>query len=175
MRLVTGGTGLLGSFLLCRLFHENKPARVLKRTTSSFFQLRMAFEFMKISEKIDFNQFLDFFEWVDSDLRDLPDLEECLDSVDEIFHLAALVSFNKHTNKDLPDVNLNGTKNLVNLALKLKIPAFHFVVKSTESSFAGTQMDEKSLTGMVVLSIFLQLNRRARTVKRRRFFNFASL
>lgn len=144
MRLVTGGTGLLGSYLLCRLFLENKPARVLKRKTSNFFQLRMAFEFLKIAEKISFDDFIYFFEWKDADLRDIQGLEESMQGIDEIFHLAALVSFNKDTNNDLPDVNLNGTKNLVNLAIKLKIPLFHYVssIASLSRNNAGVMTEE---------------------------------
>ena len=82
MRLITGGTGLLGSYLLCRMYLEGKPARVLKRKTSSFFQLRMAFEFLKINEKVSFDDFLNFFEWKDADLRDLPALEDSLQGID---------------------------------------------------------------------------------------------
>lgn len=140
MRLVTGGTGLLGSYLLCRLFLENKTARVLKRPKSNFFQLRMAFEFMKIGDKVSFDNFLKFFEWKDADIRDIVDLEESLEGIDEIFHLAALVSFNKDTNNDLPDVNLNGTKNLINLALKHQIPTFHYV-----SSIASLNRNEQGI------------------------------
>jgi nucleoside-diphosphate-sugar epimerase len=140
MRLVTGGTGLLGSYLLCRLFQEKKTARVLKRKNSSFYQLRIAFEFMYPGKQISFEDFIPFFEWKDVDIRDFNDLEESLDGVDEIFHVAALVSFNKNTDKELPDVNLNGTRNLVNLAIKLHIPAFHYV-----SSIASLNRNEKGI------------------------------
>jgi dihydroflavonol-4-reductase len=144
MKLITGGTGLLGSYLLCRFYLENIPARVLKRDTSNFFQLRMAFEFMNLGKKVSFDEFLKFFEWKDADLRDLPGLEESLEGIDEIFHLAALVSFNKDTNNDLPDVNLNGTKNLVNLAIKLKIPVFHYVssIASLSRNNEGVMTEE---------------------------------
>jgi dihydroflavonol-4-reductase len=140
MRLITGGTGLLGSYLLCRSFLENKPARILKRSSSSFYQLRLAFEFMELSKKISFEDFIKFFEWKDADLRDFSALEDALEGVTEIFHIAALVSFNKNTNKELPDVNLNGTRNLVNLAIKHNIQKFHYV-----SSIASLNRNEQGI------------------------------
>ncbi|MBL7206062.1 MAG: NAD-dependent epimerase/dehydratase family protein [Candidatus Aenigmarchaeota archaeon] len=88
MILITGASGFVGSELVKELVKRKKRVRCLLR------------------KKKDINT-----EVVYGDLRDKKSIEDAVKGVDTVIHLGALILGSK---EELIDVNIKGTKNLVN-------------------------------------------------------------
>jgi dihydroflavonol-4-reductase len=69
-------------------------------------------------------EIFDGVEWVDGDVLDVVALEEAMEGVDTVIHSAAIVSFIKKDRKDMYQVNVEGTANVVNMALEKKVRRF---------------------------------------------------
>lgn len=57
-------------------------------------------------------------EWVEGDLLDVSALDEMLTDVEEVYHCAAMVSFQPADRNKMMQTNVTGTANLVNAALR---------------------------------------------------------
>ncbi len=101
MNLVTGGTGFLGSHLLRKLVNVGQPVRALYRTA-------IPSQVEDIQHKI---------EWVKGDVLDVSALEDAMQGVEKVYHCAGLVSFRPGEEARLMKVNVEGTANVVNLAI----------------------------------------------------------
>lgn len=109
--LVTGATGFIGATLVRRLLKEGNTIGVLSRDET---KLDTSFK-----EKVKIYK---------ADISDLASLEFSLSSindVDVIFHLAACIDYSASKEK-LFQVNVEGTSNLLNLAVKHGIKKFVF-------------------------------------------------
>jgi dihydroflavonol-4-reductase len=104
MILVTGGTGFLGSYLLQHLVEKGMAVRAIRRSHKAIPWIAPA-----IIEKV---------EWVDGDILDVVALQEAMEGVDTVIHSAAIVSFVKKDRKEMYQVNVDGTANVVNMALE---------------------------------------------------------
>jgi len=107
MILVTGGTGFLGSYIIKHLVEKGYRVRALRRTN-------------KIPSWIDapvFNK----VEWVEGDVLDVVSLEDAMEGVDVVIHSAAIVSFAKKDRKAMYQTNVEGTANVVNIALEKNV------------------------------------------------------
>ncbi len=104
MILVTGGTGFLGSYLIKNLVEKGLPVRALQRTDNFPFYIPRS-----IYDKV---------EWIKADVLDLVSLDDAMKNVDSIIHTAAIVSFSKDRRKEMYQVNVEGTENVVNMALE---------------------------------------------------------
>ena len=109
MIFVTGGTGFLGTHLLRTLVKQGLNVRALKRKNSV-----ISLE-EESSKKID---------WVEGDILDIDSLEKNISIGDEIYHCAGLISFSSRSKYSLMKVNVEGTANMVNVALDKKIKKF---------------------------------------------------
>lgn len=105
MIAVTGANGLLGSFIVRKLIEEEKEFVALKRSGSDVSLLS------DVASKI---------KWIDADVTNPVALEEAFANVTHIVHAAAVVSFNPKLSKKLFDVNVTGTRNVVNACLASK-------------------------------------------------------
>ncbi len=107
MILVTGGTGFLGSYIIKQLVEKGYGVRAIRRSnnTPSW-----------ISADI-FNK----VEWVEGDVLDVVALEDAMEGVDAIIHSAAVVSFAKKGRRNMYQVNVEGTANVVNMALEKNV------------------------------------------------------
>ena len=101
--LVTGGTGFLGSYLLRYLVEQGVDVRATRRANSP----------MRLVDNIK-----DKVEWVEADVLDVVALEEAMQGIDCIYHCAAVVSFDPKEAKILKQINVEGTANVVNMALR---------------------------------------------------------
>ena len=105
--LVTGGTGFLGSYLLRYL---------VQKGYNNIFAIRRATSKMDLVEPIE-----DKIQWVECDILDVKGLEKAMVGVEQIYHAAAMVSFEAKHRKRMHQVNIQGTANVVNLALENNI------------------------------------------------------
>ena len=117
MIFVTGGTGLVGAHLLFELTSAGKRVKALKRKTSDLQQVLKTFSCYAENPK----ELFDRIEWVDGDILDYFVLEKILQGVTEIYHCAAIVSFDSKERQKMISNNVEGTANLVNAALENKV------------------------------------------------------
>ena len=66
-------------------------------------------------------------EWVEGDVQDIPSLDLAMQDCDRVYHAAALVSFTTKDVKKMLDINVQGTANIVNVALSHKIKKLAYV------------------------------------------------
>ena len=108
--LVTGATGFVGSYLLRLLIKNAYSVRALKRADSP----------MDLVQDLNDSQ----VEWVEADVTDLAALETAFAGITEVVHCAAMVSFHPKDYRRMRQVNVNGTANMVNLALDFGVKKF---------------------------------------------------
>ena len=120
MIFVTGGTGMVGAHLIYDLVLKGEKVRALKRPGSSLQRIDKIFSFYCA----DYESLLQGIEWVEGDLLDKDGLVELLKGVDQIYHAAAIVSFDSRERDEIIYNNCEGTANLVDLALSMGIPRF---------------------------------------------------
>lgn len=114
MILLTGGTGLVGSHLLFELASGGRKVRALKREGSNTATVRRLFSWYDPQQG---DELFDNIQWVDGDVNDIVSLQECMVNVEYIYHCAAMVSFLPEDRQTMMKVNVEGTANLVNVAL----------------------------------------------------------
>ena len=112
--LVTGGTGFLGSYLLRHL---------VQRGHNNIFAIRRKNSRMDLVKEVE-----NKIQWVECDVLDVVGLEKVMEGVHQVYHCAAMVSFGgKKDRKKMHQVNVEGTANVVNLALESKIEKMVYV------------------------------------------------
>src|SRR5690606_24073203 len=131
MVLVTGASGFLGSELVYQLLEKGEYVRALKRENSLIPPL------LKNRAGI---------EWVNADILDYFALEDALEDISEVYHCAAMISFDPADKKKLYQVNAEGTANIVNLCLEKKIKKMLHVssVAAVGEAKPGQQVTEKN-------------------------------
>lgn len=105
--LVTGGTGFLGSYIIKELVEKGYAVRALRRSK-------------KLPAWIP-SATLEKVEWVEGDVLDVIALEEAMDGIEIVIHSAAIVSFVKKDRNEMYQVNVEGTANVVNIALEKNV------------------------------------------------------
>ncbi len=121
MILITGGTGFLGAHLLYRLVHNGKKIRALKRSGSSMDLVDRVFK------RNNATALLQSIEWFEVDLPDMYALSEAFKGVTHVYHTAAMVSFDPSDRDLMMKTNIEGTANVVNIALEKNIDKLCFV------------------------------------------------
>ena len=111
MILVTGGTGLVGAHLLLHLVENNEPIRAIYRNGKSIQKTKSLFSQYKKES------FFEKIEWVEADIIDIPSLELVFENVEQVYHCAALISFDPKDEDLLRKINIEGTANIVNFCL----------------------------------------------------------
>ncbi|NQY28640.1 MAG: NAD-dependent epimerase/dehydratase family protein [Flavobacteriaceae bacterium] len=117
MILVTGGTGLLGAHLLYRLVAQGNSVRAVYRDTSKFEAVKRIFSYYSEIPDVLFGK----IEWVNADITDVPALDIAFDTISQVYHCAADLSFNPKNYSQSRQVNVVGTANIVNLCLSNKV------------------------------------------------------
>lgn len=141
MILVTGGTGLVGAHLLYHLLIENNSVKAIHRKKSDLNAVKNVFSYYSDDFEVIFNK----IEWVEADITDVYSLEKAFENVTEVYHSAALVSFNPKDYKAMRKINIEGTSNIVNLCIDKKIKKLCFVssIATIEKSLKNDSIDEE--------------------------------
>ncbi|HTF29692.1 MAG TPA: NAD-dependent epimerase/dehydratase family protein [Flavitalea sp.] len=102
---MTGGTGFLGAYIIRELVEKGYTVRALRRgkKQSPFYIPSHIFE------KVD---------WIEGDILDVIALEEAMAGIDAVIHAAAKVCFNPGDRSEMYKSNIEGTANVVNVALE---------------------------------------------------------
>lgn len=103
MILVTGGAGLLGAALITQLLDQGKKVRAIYNKTPL----------------PNFNSIN--IEQLQCNILDVVGLEEAMMGIEEVYHCAAIVTFNPKRKMEMFKINIEGTANMVNIALEAGI------------------------------------------------------
>lgn len=140
MILVTGGTGLVGAHLLYKLSLDNDVVKAIHRKNSDLQAVKKVFSYF--SE--DFEALFDKIKWIEADITDIFALEIAFEDITEVYHSAALISFNPKDYKKMRKINIDGTANVVNFCIDKKVTKLCFVssVAAVGKSLNGKPIDE---------------------------------
>jgi dTDP-L-rhamnose 4-epimerase len=123
--LITGGAGFLGSHLVDALLQQGHTVRVYDSLTP---QVHPAGLPGYLAREIDFTR---------GDMRDLDSLCQAVRGVDVVFHLAAAVGVGQSMYEiaHYVGVNTQGTANLLQVLLDMKVPIEKLIVASSMSIY----------------------------------------
>ncbi len=126
MTIVTGGSGLVGRELIARLLAKGEPVTALYHKTPL----------------PDFESAL--LKQVSCDILDITGLEAIMQGAEQVYHCAAVVTFNPARREELFRINVEGTANVVNAALNCGIRKMLYVssVAALGRIREGVQIDE---------------------------------
>lgn len=134
MILVTGGTGLVGSHLLYHLTSQGHKVKAIYRSNSNLEEVKKVFRFYHEA----YQRYYNLIDWVEADLADYFALEQALEGVKQVYHAAAMVSFNPGESEKMLQTNTQGTANLMNACLACNIEKVCYV---SSISSLGKQID----------------------------------
>jgi dihydroflavonol-4-reductase len=120
MIIVTGGTGLLGSHLLYELVKNGKEVTAIRRSEKNIPGVEQVFGYYSETP----GELLERIHWVQADMLNYPDMLEVMEGVDEVYHCAAIVSFDPSQHAEMIQSNTLGTANLVNAAIENGVSKF---------------------------------------------------
>ncbi|MHA1943360.1 MAG: NAD-dependent epimerase/dehydratase family protein, partial [Candidatus Thorarchaeota archaeon] len=115
--LVTGATGFLGGRIISKLLEEAHDVIALVRTTSNCEGLPKSIEIRE------------------ADLFDIPSLENAVQGVDAVIHLAAYFDFYPSDEELMFKVNVEGVKNMMNACVGTSVQ--RFIYCSTAETMGG--------------------------------------
>ena len=119
--LVTGGDGLLGSNVVRELLARNYNVRVLVQS----------------GRKVDTLQGLDI-ETIEGDILNIDSLEKAVLGCEGVIHIAAITNVWPSRGEIYHKVNVEGTRNMVEVALKARVNRFVHI-GSASSFYYGSQ------------------------------------
>jgi nucleoside-diphosphate-sugar epimerase len=125
MILVTGGTGLVGAYLLLQLVEAHSTLRATCRESSSLEDVKRIFSYYHPEPEA--RALFSKVEWVQADITDIPALEQAFSGVTHVYHCAAYISFHPGDFAKLRKVNAEGTSNIVNLCITHKVAKLCYV------------------------------------------------
>ena len=122
--LITGASGMVGGHIALQLLSAGISIRLLVRNRKKTeHYLNELIVFYKLELKLSDSN----IEWCEGDLSDIPALEIAMQGMTSIIHAAALVSVYSSDTSKMNKSNIEGTANLVNLALVHEIEWFGYV------------------------------------------------
>lgn len=124
---VTGATGLIGSQITNRLLQEGYSVSVLVR------------DLLKI-ELLE--PFKDQINLIEGDVLDVHTLQRAIGNHDWVIHCAAIVSFSPNRHTDMYQTNVEGTRNIVNVCLKLNTKIIFLSSIAAIGNYKGIPLNE---------------------------------
>lgn len=121
MILITGATGLIGSHAALYLLSKDILVRAIYRNETALTDTQNLFR------AYDKEHLFNKIEWICADITDIPALEPAFKDVTEVWHCAALISFNRLDDEKMRKINIEGTANMVNLSIDFNVEKFCFI------------------------------------------------
>lgn len=138
MILVTGATGLVGSHLILALLESHPTVRAIFRTEISKEKTKTLFqEYNK--EPLFVN-----IQWIQADIIDVTTLDAAFENIEQVYHCAALISFDPKDEELLRKTNIEGTANIVNFCIEHQIKKLCHV--SSIAAFGDLKEHETIIT-----------------------------
>jgi nucleoside-diphosphate-sugar epimerase len=127
---ITGCNGLIGSFIAKKLLKAGHTLTALKRRHSDLSELA------EVQGAI---------QWYEGDILDVNSLADAMQGADYVIHTAAVVSFHERDWEIMKKVNIEGTANVVNIALQKGIQKFiHVSSIAAIGATQGVVLNEKT-------------------------------
>lgn len=126
--LITGGSGFLGQHIVKHLQEKDDDVKEIR-----IIDLRPYRNNLKHSETKPIKSIV-------ADICDTEAVEEAFKNVDVVFHCAAFINFQFPPNiNELERINVNGTKNIINLCIKHNVPRLIYTSSAsvTLTSYLG--------------------------------------
>ncbi|MDZ7900689.1 MAG: SDR family NAD(P)-dependent oxidoreductase [Arcicella sp.] len=133
--LITGITGLVGSFTARRFLEAGYKVAGLKRANSD----------LSLLQGIE-NQIV----WHEGDILDVMSLEKSMVNIEYVVHTAAIVSFAPKDRDKMFKTNIEGTTNVVNLCLENNIKKLCFV--SSVAALGRSIPNEKKVESVITIN-----------------------
>jgi dihydroflavonol-4-reductase len=135
MILITGITGLVGSFTARRFLEAGYKVAGLKRANSD----------LSLLQGIE-NQIV----WHEGDVLDVMSMETAMVDIEYVIHTAAIVSFAPKDRDRMFKTNIEGTANVVNICLEKNIKKLCFV--SSVAALGRSLPNEKKVNHVISIS-----------------------
>ncbi len=142
MILVTGATGMLGAHLLFDLANKGLKVRALKRSESNLAIVKRIFSYYHPNPDEIFAK----IEWFEADMMDEERINQSMQGIEKVYHVAAMVSFNPRDKIKMINNNVKGTANVVNAALEHGVTKLCHVssISALGSNDKGEEITEDS-------------------------------
>lgn len=101
--------------MVFELAKNGEKVRALFRSKSKLNRVKEVFSYYTSSEKA--SEYFESIEWVRADINDIPAMEKAFQDVEQVYHCAALISFDPADLQKLRKTNITGTANVVNLCI----------------------------------------------------------
>lgn len=143
MILITGATGLVGRHLLKALLQQEDTIKALYRNEH---KRDTVITWLSNHCTDEQQQNLRQVIWAKADLINIPELTDAFAEVTHVYHCAGLVSFDVRDKDKLRKINIEGTANVVNLALANQVKKLCHVssVAALGSEINGKPVTEQS-------------------------------
>ena len=130
----------MGSHLLYHLLRENDTVRAIHQNNSDLNAVKRVFNYYTS----DFDALFRRIRWVEASLDNIPSLESAFEEITQVYHCAALVSFDSRDYQKMRRINIEGTTHIANLCISKNVQKLCFVssVAAIESSNGGSMTDE---------------------------------
>jgi dihydroflavonol-4-reductase len=132
--LLTGGTGFLGAHVLLSLTQRGHLVRATRRKGSQMDFVKRVFAQNGAAEAFKHVQ------WIETSLEDIFEIEDAMQGVEAVFHVAGMVSFSGADRNAMHRTNVELTRMLINEALNQGVKAFGYV--SSIAALGRSHLDE---------------------------------
>ncbi|QIY89655.1 NAD-dependent epimerase/dehydratase family protein [Chryseobacterium gallinarum] len=126
MVFITGATGILGRVITLELLKQGKTVIGSKRKSSNLEEVKSSYQYYTR----DYELFFDRIQWIDVDFDSVESIRNALADVDEVYHCAAIVSYDPEKEDEVSYFNINATKNILEACKYCKIKKILYVSSS---------------------------------------------
>lgn len=125
---ITGATGFIGSYVCQELVNKGYEVHALKRVNS---EIPKRLEGLPIA-------------WVVGDLLDIHALRKGVRGCQVVYHCAGFVSLSNVEKSEMHRVNIEGTSNMVNVALEENVQKFAYISSVAALNTLNSIVEEKA-------------------------------
>jgi len=102
---------MLGTHIMIELLKRGESVRALRRSQSDIAMVSRVFDFYQ-------SPHFSNIEWVEGDVLDMYSLMDAMTGCSRVFHCAAIVSYHPDDRQTMYAINVEGTENVINVALQ---------------------------------------------------------